>query len=96
MPENEPLLAAMQSGMRRLFAIASAQEFIIEILLANFIDKLDINQSEAFVRDVMRVGSRTDHLTAKDDREAEVLADVAVMSQEHLQRLVEKALSRAG
>lgn len=74
----------------------SAQRFIIEVLLANLIDRLPENQRDNFIRDLLRVGYKTDHFHASDDEEAEMIADVAVQTQERLRRIVERACERAG
>lgn len=91
----EERLEALEDDNRRLHAIASAQEFALEILLTNFMVGLSPEDRDGFAAEIIRVGSNTEHLTAPNDTAAEILADIAVQSHERLAALISKARSRA-
>jgi hypothetical protein len=81
---------------REYAAELNALRFISEILLAHLLAHTPADSRKEFIAQVLLVGRRTDHLRARSEHEAEEIADVAVLTQQRIERLVERALERAG
>ncbi len=80
---------------RDMSAELTTLRFVAEVLLANLMAGLSQEAQTAFMSDLLRVGSKTDHLTAPNEEIAELQADIAVRSQERLRRLIVRAAERA-
>lgn len=85
-----------EETIRDISAELTTLRFVTEILLTNFIRNLPHNEREPFINDLLRVGKKTDHLQAATDEDAEQMADIAVRSNDRLERLVLGALRRLG
>jgi hypothetical protein len=83
-------------ALRNVAAESMAQGFIVEILLAAYLQPLAQDRREAFATSVLTAGQRTDHLDglAKDEAMAELLTDVTGRMQAALEGLVFRAMRR--
>lgn len=83
---------------REIAANASAQKFVLEILLSDLLRRIeqDGTSVDAFIARVLEVGSRTGHLRAENDAHAEILSDIAVRTQQAIAGIVNGARKRAG
>ncbi|WP_315759335.1 hypothetical protein [Bradyrhizobium sp. SZCCHNRI2007] len=81
---------------RAMAAELSAHRFIIEVLLMQHLQRCDPEVRAAFIANLLRVGAKTDHLTAQTEAEAEEMADIAVQTQQRLHAIVAAAAARLG
>lgn len=93
--ELAALNARIEASQLDTAAQMSALQFLVEVLLANFIAKLDETDRAGFVDALMTVGRRTGHLKASTETEAVAMADLAVLTQERIAAIVQRAQDRA-
>jgi hypothetical protein len=87
---------ADDEAFRTLAAESMAQGFLLEILLAAYLQPLAQDRREAFATSVLTAGQRTDQLDglSKDEARAELLSDVTRRMQAALEGLVFRAMRR--
>lgn len=81
---------------RVAFAELSAQRFVIEVLLARELARMHNAERDHFISEALRISRNTGHLEAGSDEEAERVADVAVQTQQRIEKIFESAKVRAG
>ena len=83
-------------AFRNVAAESMAQGFLLEILLAAYLQPLAQDRREAFATSVLTAGQRTDQLDglAKDEATAELLGDATRRMQAALEGLVFRAMRR--
>jgi hypothetical protein len=83
-------------AFRNVAADSMAHGFVLEILLAAYLQPLAQDRREAFATSVLTAGQRTDHLDglAKDEAMAKLLGDVTARMQVALEGLVFRAMRR--
>jgi Mg2+/Co2+ transporter CorC len=80
---------------RSFAASLNAHRFMLELLWARVLHSEGENAND-LIAEILRVAGKTDHLRAENEAHAEVLADVAVQTQQDVARILAGAMTRAG
>jgi hypothetical protein len=88
---------AEEYQMRSLVATVSAQDFLIDFLLTQAFVAVPEAERSVLANVILEASKGTEQFrgVAKDEFQAERMADVGIQSQQHIDRAIRRALGRA-